>query len=87
MAKGDGPAAPALKKSPADLTLLASKNGGKFPGIKVYAQIEGDTMTPAHGAKGMPVWGDVFRSMSHNDGEIKMRLNNLTKYVETIQVK
>ncbi|MBI4902127.1 MAG: cytochrome c [Acidobacteria bacterium] len=87
MAKGDGPAAPALKKQPTDLTQLAAKNGGKFPAIKVYAQIEGDSMTPAHGAKGMPIWGDVFRSMTHNEGEIKMRINNLTRYVESLQVK
>ena len=29
--KGNGPAAGALKKTPADLTLLAAHNGGKFP--------------------------------------------------------
>lgn len=87
LAKGDGPAAPALKKTPSDLTQLSAKNGGKFPAIKVYALIEGDSMSPAHGGKGMPIWGDVFRSMTHNEGEIKMRINNLTKYVESIQVK
>ena len=29
--KGDGPAASALKTPPADLTVLAKTNGGKFP--------------------------------------------------------
>ncbi|MBI3207830.1 MAG: hypothetical protein HYZ37_02890 [Candidatus Solibacter usitatus] len=86
-AKGDGPAAPALKKAPADLTRLSARNNGRFPALKVYNIIEGDPSIPAHGSKEMPVWGEVFRSMSHNEGEIKMRLNNLTKYVESIQAK
>src|SRR5579863_7414040 len=29
--RGDGPAAPALKKAPADLTTIAARNNGKFP--------------------------------------------------------
>jgi mono/diheme cytochrome c family protein len=30
--KGNGPAAPALKTTPTDLTQLAARNGGVFPG-------------------------------------------------------
>jgi mono/diheme cytochrome c family protein len=30
-AKGDGPAAPAMNRKPADLTMLAKNNGGKYP--------------------------------------------------------
>lgn len=33
-AKGDGPAASALKQAPADLTALAKQNGGSIPRIK-----------------------------------------------------
>src|SRR6187401_2423532 len=29
--RGDGPAAAALKKAPADLTKISARNGGKFP--------------------------------------------------------
>ena len=39
--KGNGPAAAALKKTPADLTLLSQKNGGHFPAERVRNYIEG----------------------------------------------
>ncbi|MBI3682229.1 MAG: cytochrome c [Acidobacteria bacterium] len=83
--KGDGPAAPALNKRPANLTELAARNKGKFPALRVYNSILGDTLVVAHGSKDMPVWGDVFRSISHDEGDIKLRVNNLTKYIETLQ--
>jgi len=87
-AKGDGPAAPALKKAPADLTTLAQKNGGKFPELKIYDTIKGDSNTPAHGSKDMPVWGTVFQSLSHGDsGQVQLRISNLTKYIESLQAK
>ena len=40
-AKGDGPAAAALKKLPADLTTIAKRNGGKFSATDVEAVIIG----------------------------------------------
>jgi mono/diheme cytochrome c family protein len=86
--KGDGPAASALKKTPANLTELAKRNGGKFPELKVYGAIKGDLNTPAHGSKDMPVWGSVFQSLSHGDqGQVQLRISNLTKYIESIQAK
>ncbi len=86
--KGDGPAASALKKTPANLTELAKRNGGKFPELKVYGSIKGDSNTPAHGSKDMPVWGSVFQSLSHGDqGQVQLRISNLTKYIESIQAK
>lgn len=86
-AKGDGPAVPALKSKPPDLTMMAKANGGQFPSMKIYNSIEGDSMMPAHGSKDMPVWGDVFRSMSRDEGTRRMRLHNLTKYLESLQAK
>src|SRR5262252_6830879 len=65
--RGDGPAAPALKTAPTNLTLLTAKNGGTSPSAHVAAVIQGDAMTPAHGSKDMPVWGPIFQSMgSHS---------------------
>jgi len=87
-AKGNGPAAQALKQAPADLTALAKKNNGKFPELKIYDAIKGDSNTPAHGSKDMPVWGTVFQSLSHGDsGQVQLRISNLTKYIESLQVK
>ena len=86
-AKGNGPAAPALKVPAADLTMISARNGGKFPELKVYAVISGDTATPAHGSKDMPVWGTVLRSLSGRDSELHQRIGNLTRYIESLQKK
>lgn len=86
--KGNGPAAPALKVPPPDLTTLTRRNGGKFPGILVAHAIAGEGNLSAHGSKDMPVWGPVFRALSRGDQAIvQMRTTNLTKYVESLQVK
>ena len=86
--KGDGPAAPALKKAPANLSELTQRNSGKFPELKVYSTIKGDLEMPAHGSREMPIWGALFQSISHgNEGEVQMRIANLTSYVQTLQVK
>ena len=42
----------------------------------------------AHGSKDMPVWGPVFSSVSKGDQAlVQLRISNLTKYIETLQVK
>src|SRR5689334_7895799 len=40
-AKGNGPAAPALKKHPSDLTQISRRYGGKFPELAVQGKIRG----------------------------------------------
>jgi len=87
-AKGDGPAASALKIAPANLTVLAKENGGKYPSNKVTAILSGQTDLAAHGNKEMPVWGVVFWSMSGGHaGEVQQRVANLNRYIELLQVK
>ncbi len=87
-AKGGGPAVSALKVPPPDLTQLTSKNNGKFPELKVYGTIRGDSELPAHGSKDMPVWGNVFQSMSRDNGAgMQMRVANLTAYIKSMQAK
>lgn len=86
--KGNGPAASALKTPPTDLTTLSKNNGGKYPSLKVSAAIRGDSDITAHGTKEMPVWGSLFRDMSQgHEGEVQQRVNNLTKYIESLQGK
>jgi mono/diheme cytochrome c family protein len=84
--KGNGPAADALKKEPSDLTRVALNNGGTFPEIKVQRLITGEDEVAAHGNRAMPVWGNIFRSMSNKEGET-LRVNALMKYVEQMQAK
>src|SRR5215471_14364409 len=86
--KGNGPAAPALKVSPTNLTLMTARNHGSFPETHVAAVLQGDAMTPAHGSKDMPVWGPIFHSMGgHSQAQVQLRIRNLTNYLESIQAK
>ncbi len=68
--KGNGPAAPALKVPPANLTLLSSQHGGKFPETHVVLAIKGDSRSTSHGDKDMPVWGPAFLSLGQMDEKI-----------------
>jgi mono/diheme cytochrome c family protein len=84
--KGGGPAAAALKKSPPDLTQLAAKNGGIYPDRMVITTISSESVA-AHGSTEMPIWGDLFKSLSTDRNVARLRLANLTNYVKTIQAK
>jgi mono/diheme cytochrome c family protein len=87
--KGGGPAAAALKSPPPDLAQLAKDNGGKFPETRVYSVLQFGMETPAHGSKGMPVWGPTLRSLDNGAPVPEMqehqRLANLTNYLKSIQ--
>jgi len=87
-AKGNGPAASAMKTAPSDLTLLAQKNGGKYPSSHVAAIIRGQAGTPSHGSQDMPIWGPLFSSISQgHEGQVQQRITNLVSYVDTLQAK
>jgi mono/diheme cytochrome c family protein len=87
-AKGSGPAAPALKVAPPDLTTLARGNSGKFPAPHVSNVIRSGGDTSAHGSKDMPVWGRAFLSLTpHDDAIVQERIFNLTNYIESLQQK
>jgi len=83
--KGNGPAAPALRIAPTDLTLLSRTNGGKFPDFKVSNIIRGDGSVVAHGSREMPMWGDVFREMNRDESKVTLRVHNLTQYIGSLQ--
>jgi len=84
--KGDGPAASALKKPPADLTQLARKHDGKFPDAYVAAKLV-NVEQPVHGSKEMPVWGPVLSSVSRGTAETQLRVSNIVAYIGSIQAK
>ena len=86
-AKGNGPAATALKNPPANLAELAKKNGGKFPADHV-ASVLRSGVAGAHGSAEMPVWGPLFSAVSGKDDAIvQMRISNLIHYLEKLQEK
>jgi mono/diheme cytochrome c family protein len=86
-AKGNGPAATALKKTPADLTTIAKRNGGKFSAPDVEAVIMGQQVMASHGSRDMPIWGPVFQSLAPDDSFMKLRVANLVEYLKTIQTQ
>ena len=87
-AAGRGPMAEVLKVAPTDLTTLAERNGGAFPHARVYRSIDGRDEIPAHGRRGMPVWGlglqDPGRD-SDQEGTVREQILDLVAYLETLQ--
>ena len=86
-AKGDGPAATALKQTPADLTTLAKRHDGKFPDSYVAKVLRNGVKAPAHGDAEMPVWGPLFRSMDSDPAIMYVRISSLVSYIKSLQVK
>ena len=78
--KGDGPASSALRSRPSDLTDLSKRNDGKFPELRVFGAINGDLRVTAHGSKDM-------RMGEADVATVRLRIRNLTKYIESLQVK
>jgi mono/diheme cytochrome c family protein len=91
-ARGDGPAADALKSRPPNLRLLSKHNGGTFPEKRVFQIIDGIEAVKAHGTREMPVWGEVFEVQSSNSynraetqREVRERIQRLVDYLKSIQ--
>jgi len=87
--RGQGPVSKALKQEVPDLTRLAQRNDGAFPAIHVRTTIlfGADDLLPAHGSKGMPIWGPIFHEIEFDRDLGNVRLENVTKYLESIQRK
>ncbi len=87
-ARGNGPAAGALKTQPTDLTGLAKSHNGKYPDNHIVSILRFGTDVRAHGSAAMPVWGQIFTKMTKlNSQEKDLRTSNLSRYLETLQVK
>ncbi|MGA7339694.1 MAG: c-type cytochrome [Terracidiphilus sp.] len=86
--KGNGPVASAFRQPPTNLTVLSRNNNGKYPADHVITVLQYGAPIPSHGTAEMPVWGPIFGSMSHSQpSERMLRISNLNRYLETIQVK
>jgi mono/diheme cytochrome c family protein len=84
---GDGPAAPALRTKPPDLSTIALRNNGTFPTARVQGIIAGDDVLAAHGSREMPIWGPIFHQIENDQDLGYVRLQNVTDYLKTIQRK
>jgi mono/diheme cytochrome c family protein len=83
--RGDGAGAAGLKTRPADLTTLARRNGGAYPGGRVRETVIGGTGVPAAHSPEMPTWGPIFRTFE-GDTRTRVRIDNLVAFIETLQV-
>jgi len=84
-AKGAGPAASPLNAKVPDLTLLASNNRGHFPASRARQVIVGDNIVASHGSREMPIWGPIFHQVEADMDWGNVRVDNLVKYLESIQ--
>ena len=68
--------------------MLAKNNGGKFPKERAEKFISGDTPSiQSHGSREMPIWGPIFHQVEYDQDLGDVRLQNLIKYLESIQAK
>jgi len=82
---GNGPAASALAKAPADLTKISARNGGIFPDVRVKRYIEGLDSVAAHGSRDMPMWGDLFKGLNANPDIAQLRIQALSDHLKAMQ--
>ena len=76
-------ATPAMRIAAPDLTTLAAGNGGVFPRDRVRSIIEEGS--GSHQSSGMPVWGTIFRALEPSDAMVRVRIDNLVAYLESLQ--
>jgi mono/diheme cytochrome c family protein len=80
------PASPAMRTPSTNLTLLAMNNGGIFPREQVRELlVHGVGKGTSHGPTDMPVWGTIFRAFEPNDTMVEIRIENLIRYLESVQ--
>ena len=87
-AKGNGPMAKSLKSVPADLTRIAARNGGYFPLAGVRSVISGaEARGTEHGTREMLVWGPIFSQVDRDQDLGGVRIDNLARYLESLQIR
>jgi len=86
--KGHGPDSVVLKHPTPDLTLISQRRGGRFPYQRVKDIIDGEnTGLLLQGDREMPIWGPVFHEVESDQDWGEVRLNAVTRHVESIQQK
>lgn len=86
--RGHGPASTALTTTPTDLTVLSKNHHGIFPDTHIVAVLQFGSVLPAHGSVEMPVWGPILSKMDRTNLQAKqLRISNLSRYIESMQVQ
>ena len=85
--RGDGPMKHSLTTAPKDLTTLSKENGGSFPETMIYQIIDGRRDISSHGTREMPIWGNRFLSMDGTEIAVDARIDQILRFLESIQVE
>jgi mono/diheme cytochrome c family protein len=86
--RGHGPDSVVLKHPVPDLTLISQRSGGKFPFQRVREIIDGkEPGLLAQGDREMPIWGPIFHEVESDQDWGEVRLDAITKHMESIQQK
>ena len=82
--RGNGPAASALTPRPADLSMMTKRNGS-FPAAHLEAVLKGTDSVEGH-TPVMMIWRALFLADANGDEAVaNARVNNLVKFIESIQ--
>ena len=88
-ARGNGPVSPYINVAVPDLTHMALANGGDFPAEKIYRVVDGQSDSPAHGERHMPVWGYEFFGDEGDDRSAHQqatdKVDSLVTYLRSVQ--
>jgi len=88
-ARGDGPLAAPMRRTPPNLTEITKRQKGAYPKELIFKVIDGRERVAGHGGPDMPVWGDAFMRTSDNAdrNSVRFRIQALVDYLETIQAR
>ncbi len=86
--RGHGPDSVVLTHQVPDLTLISQRSAGKFPYQRVKDAIVGEkTGLLSQRNREMPIWGPIFHEVESDQDWGEVRLEAVTKHVESIQQK
>jgi len=86
--RGHGPDSVVLQHQVPDLTLISQRSDGKFPYLRVKEVIVGEkTGVLSQPNREMPIWGPIFHEVESDQDWGEVRLEAITKHVESIQQK
>jgi mono/diheme cytochrome c family protein len=86
--EGDGPIAMLMNVTVPNLRVLQRGKGGVFPADEVAAYVDGRLPMTAHGARQMPVWGEVFSVATQGDEPVvAARVKVLVAFIAELQQK
>jgi cytochrome c553 len=80
-AKGSSPQSTKLPVKPADLTVLAKRNHGRFDPGAVYQMIDGRNARLSHHSAAMPIWGCRHQSPLPNLPTTTKRKHKIPKRI------